>query len=303
MSIILLALIFTYANAPFVEMREGPSKDAKMDSQAVYGERISILDEKDDWIKVQTPDNYTGWATKSSVLTTDFPFLEFTGSLVGMVNRCTAHVYHVKDTVYGPLKTLPYETKLEIVNQFNDPNGRWIEVQLVDGTHAFIQRGDILINPRPISRQEMIALSTSFLDLPYTWGGRTSFGFDCSGFVQMLYRRMGIAIPRNSSTQAAWEGFVEIPIESLQPGDLIFFGAQPPKITHVGMYLGDSKFIHATADENQPYLRISSLNEPQWSGKGNFSHRIARQLKGKLVQGKGINDKGCTVTAVTIKPK
>jgi Cell wall-associated hydrolases (invasion-associated proteins) len=67
-------------------------------------------------------------------------------------------------------------------------------------------------------------LSKRFLELPYTWGGRSSFGYDCSGFVQMLYRQMGIFIPRDAIDQMHWEKFTPIPIEEAQLGDLYFLG-------------------------------------------------------------------------------
>lgn len=284
MSFYLLALLFTYVNSPFVDMREGPSNETKVISQAIYGEKIKILDEQQDWVSIQTPDNYKGWIQKSHLVFSEEPYLEYTGALKAIVNRCAAHVYHVKDTEYGPIKTLPYESSIEIIDQFGDPNGRWLEIKLVDGTHGFIQRGDIRIKPQPISRNEMIALSTLFLNLPYTWGGRTSFGYDCSGFVQMLYRQMGFHIPRDSKDQIVWDGFVEIPLEAIQPGDLIYFGSEPNKASHVGMYLGDGQFIHSTVADNKPYLQISTLNENTWNGSNpKYRYRNIRQLKGNIL--------------------
>ncbi len=197
------------------------------------------------------------------------------------VNRCAAHVYNVKDTEWGPIITLPLESKLEIIDQFGDLNGRWLQVKLVDGTTGYLQRGDVAINAPLMSREEMLAFSFNFLDMPYTWGGRSSFGYDCSGFVQMLYRQMGIALPRDSKDQAKWEGFHEIALEDMQPGDLVFFGSASPKISHIGMWLGDGLFIHTSSSENKPYMRVSRLADPYWNGTGPVKHRIARALNTK----------------------
>lgn len=278
MYLLIIAALFTYTNAPSVEMREEPSAETKMASGSYYSEPVEILSEQGDWAQVQTPDGYKGWAKRSAFLQTEQKHLE-NAKTIAKVNRLAVHLYHVKDTEYGPIKTLPFESKLEVLDQFDDPNGRWLQVRLLDGTTAYIQRGDIELNPQTINKDEMLLLSTKFLGLPYTYGGRSSFGYDCSGFVQMLYRQMGIAIPRNSSHQAAWDGFKEITVEALQPGDLIFWGVEAPKINHVGMYLGQGRFIHAQVLQNRPYVSISSLNDPEWNGANRLKNRQFRTLK------------------------
>lgn len=276
MNIFFLAILFTYISSPMAEMRRGPSQEEKVDSQAVHAERVEIIEEKGDWVDIRTPDTYHGWTKKSNLFQSEMPFLENQGSVIAMVNRNAAHLYHVMDTEYGPIKTLPFESKLEVIDQMGNPFGRWLKVRLVDNTFAFIQRGDVVLNPTTLPRDQAVAFSKRFLDLPYTWGGRTSFGYDCSGFVQMIYRQMGYSIPRNSRDQADWTGFRAIQVEELAPGDLVFFGRVEGKITHVGMYIGNHEFIHATVAENKPYIRVSNLNEVPWNGKGEYPFRFFR---------------------------
>lgn len=276
---ILLALITTFISSPVVEMREEPTKTSKMASQALYGEKVDIQEEQSDWAKIQTPDGYIGWVKKNVFYQTENPSVPKPDALFAKVNRLAVHVYDVQDTEWGPITTLPFETKLEVLDQLGDPNGRWLQVKLVDGTSAYIQRGDIVLNSQLLSKDELGPFSLRFLGLPYTYGGRSSFGYDCSGFVQMLYRQMGISIPRDSKNQVQWEGFREIAIDELQPGDLIFFGREYPKINHVGMYLGQGKFIHANVLDNKPYITISKLSEPSWNGEGKLKNRQARTLK------------------------
>ena len=71
----------------------------------------------------------------------------------------------------------------------------------------------------------MLALSKTFLGLPYTWGGTSSYGYDCSGFTQMLERRRGVIMPRDAQPQADWSGVVPVERKDLQPGDLLYFGS------------------------------------------------------------------------------
>ena len=128
-----------------------------------------------------------------------------------------------------------------------------------------MQRGDVAFDAPPLTIPETIELAHRFLGLPYTWGGTSSYGYDCSGFTQMLLRRRGILMPRDAHPQAHWERMETVEPAALRPGDLLFFGEKGGRITHTGMYLGAGKFIHATAHE-RPVVQISELADPHWAG-------------------------------------
>ena len=110
----------------------------------------------------------------------------------------------------------------------------------------------------------MLAFSRRFLGLPYTWGGTSSFGYDCSGFMQMLYRKRGVVIPRDAQPQAHWSGLTPVPRSTLQKGDLLYFGSGEQKITHTGMYIGGGEFISSTIHQ-RPVVQISRLDEGYWT--------------------------------------
>ncbi len=271
---------FYYINAPFTDMRELPKSDAEIVSQAYFSEEVNVLQEAQDWVKIETlADHYQGWTKKSSLCQRQDSFLSSSSAITARVNRCAAHLYSVQDTIYGPILTLPFDSKLEVLDPKQESDSRWIKVALVDGREGFIQRGDVTLTQTPLNRNQMCALSLQFLGLPYTWGGRSSFGYDCSGFVQMLYRQMGIYMPRDSKDQIRWDGFSLVSIDNMVPGDLIFFGLAEDKIRHVGVYLGNSQFIQSTVAENAPYIRISRLSDPEWNGSGRFKYIAARTLK------------------------
>ncbi len=273
-----LSLLY-YVNSPVIEMRELAKKDSEVVSQAFFAEEVNVMEEAQNWVKIQTTvDNYQGWIPKEALLQRKEQF-PIHSALVAKVNRRAAHVYHVEDTVYGPIITLPFESKLEVLEPKGESNSRWLKVLLLDGREGYIQRGDVILTPSLLRQDQMSVLSLHFLGLPYTWGGRSSFGYDCSGFVQMLYRQMGVYLPRDSKDQIRWSGFTNIAIDNLSPGDLIFFGLSEDKIRHVGLYLGEDRFIHSTVAENQPYIRISNLNDSEWNGSGRFVYRAARKLK------------------------
>lgn len=265
---------FYYIIEPVADMRAAPERKAEMVSQTLFSEQVRLLDESKEWIKIETAiDQYQGWTERKNLCGRKQPL----PSLFVTVARLAAHVYGEADTIYGPILTLPFESRLSLVD--DDGISRWIKVALPDGREVYVQRGDVKTEHRILTRSEMCRLSTFFLGLPYTWGGRSSFGYDCSGFVQMLYRQMGVFIPRDSAQQQAWRGFAKASIDQLDSGDLVFFGFSPDQICHVGLWLGEKTFIHAVAvTENAPYVRISSIEDAAWNGSGYYPFIAGRKI-------------------------
>ncbi len=253
---------------PVVNMYSAPTTDADVVSQAIYATRVGVLEEKDGWTRVRTPDDYTGWVQTSDLLAPKADAAPYgTGQNIIEVRSLFAHIYRERDvTKHAPLLTVPFETVLETAasNPRNPSDGeRWLEVRLPDGRQGWIQNGDIGPAGKALSIDDTIALAKKFLGLPYTWGGTSSYGYDCSGFVQMLVRERGKIMPRDADVQAAWTGLVPVEKSDLKPGDLLFFGSSAKDITHTGMYIGDGQFINATT-YRQPMVRIDNLNEPRW---------------------------------------
>jgi len=251
---------------PVANMYSAATADSDVVSQAIYASKVAVLESKEAWVKVRTPDDYTGWMQVSDLLrpTGDAVYGAGARATLVRVNNLFANIYREADvTKHQPLITVPFETQLEAAAAPNNEE-RWLDVRLPDGRHGFIQKGDVLQLGKPLTIPEMLALARRFLGLPYTWGGTSSFGYDCSGFVQMLMRQRGIIIPRDADIQAAWSGFVSVERARLEPGDLLYFGSAPDKISHTGMYIGNDQFINATTYQT-PVVRIDTLAEPRWT--------------------------------------
>lgn len=106
----------------------------------------------------------------------------------------------------------------------------------------------------------VVGVALGCIGVPYVWGGTTTSGFDCSGFTQYCYRQSGVSLPRTSREQFRVGTFIAADnLGALKPGDLVFFGygADPGRIHHVGMYIGDGNFIHAPGTGD--HVKISSL--------------------------------------------
>jgi gamma-D-glutamyl-L-lysine dipeptidyl-peptidase len=246
---------------PVTNMYSKPSEDADVVSQAIYGANVALVERQEGWARIRTADDYTGWTPMSALL----PGKAYAASgRVAEVQSLFAHIYREASvTRHAPLLTVPFESRLEVVAEPAD-QARWLQVRLPDDRAGWVQAGDIVFDAKALSIPEMIEFSKRFLGLPYTWGGTSSFGYDCSGFAQMLCRRRGILMPRDAQPQADWSGAAPVERKDLKPGDLLYFGASAKKITHTGVYLGDGKFIDATTWQT-PMVRIDDLNDDHWS--------------------------------------
>ena len=246
---------------PVANLYAKPSEDADVVSQAIYGANVALLEQQGGWAHIRTADEYTGW-TPLAVLRAG-PAYAAKGR-VAEVESLFAHVYREASvTRHAPLVTVPFETLLEVVAE--PERQRWVEVRLPDDRSGWIQTGDVAFDAKPLTIPEMLALSRRFVGLPYTWGGTSSFGYDCSGFTQMLERRRGVNMPRDAQPQADWSGVRPVEYRDLAPGDLLYFGSSAKHITHTGMYLGEGKFIDATT-HGTPTVQIDDLHDAHWSG-------------------------------------
>ncbi len=280
---LLLTSVFSFyqVQVPIAPMCQAPDVHSEVVSQAIFAEEVKILEADGDWVKIQTvEDSCSGWTKSDAVFGRESIYADCTCvTPIVEVNRLSAHVYDRQTTLYGPILTLPFESRLEAIDPFEEPDSPWIAIRLLDETPAFIQRGDVTADIHAIPKDELAAFSKRFLELPFTHGGRSSFGYDSSGFIQMLYKQIGSSLPRHVQEQFNWDGFEAVSIEALEPGDLIFWGPSESDIQHVGMFIGDKQFIHTTPKENQPWIRISDLGAPLYKGEQEWKFRAGRRLR------------------------
>jgi len=244
-------------------MYSAASENTDVVSQAILGSNVEVLEKKHKWAKVRTSDQYAGWISLKELRRANEPY-GAPGHVV-QVESLFANLYRETDvTEHEPVITAPFESHLEVVDGAAGENKRWIEVRLPDGRMAWVQTGDIVRDPKPLTIEESIELGKRFLGIPYLWGGRSSFGYDCSGFTQMLVRSRGINMPRDADLQAAWSGAEAIDRKDLRAGDLLFFGASVDKVTHTGMFIGDGEFIHDTTNTH-PMVQVSRLDDQPWT--------------------------------------
>ena len=250
---------------PVANMYSHPSDQSDVVSQAIYGSNVVLVTARGEWSRIETSDHYKGWVPSRHLRIVQAGSGYATAGQTVQVESLFANLYRESDiTRHKPVITIPFESRLEVIEEGNGKEAGWLKINLPGKTTAWIQSSDVVSDPKPLTIPESIELAKRFLGLPYLWGGRSSFGYDCSGFTQMLIRARGVNMPRDADQQAAWTGLIAVDRKDLQAGDLLFFGSAADKITHTGMYIGDGQFIHDTTN-GHPAVQISHLDDEPWT--------------------------------------
>ncbi|MES2633810.1 MAG: C40 family peptidase [Pseudomonadota bacterium] len=119
---------------------------------------------------------------------------------------------------------------------------------------------------------DLVMTAMGFLGVPYRRGGNDAeTGFDCSGFVRSMYERtVGLVLPRRANEQAAATQTIEK--QDLQPGDLVFFNTMKRAFSHVGIYVGEGKFIHSPKPGAQ--VRVEDMGQSYWKTRFDGARRV-----------------------------
>lgn len=207
-------------------VREAADHRSEMSSQLLLGEQVHVLDEAGDgWLQVRSlHDGYEGWCQQIQLAPLLHPGKEIKGYFNGS---------------YG------------ITNVNGHPMNIFMGTPVYEGS---IQAGIFHLCFDGLSHQAwpvtnpgdlVVPVAMQYLNTSYLWGGRTLAGIDCSGFVQMVYRQLGIHLLRDAYLQAG-EGHSVGFLQEARCGDLAFFDDPDGRISHVGILLNDHEIIHSS---------------------------------------------------------
>ena len=129
---------------------------------------------------------------------------------------------------------------------------------------------------------DLVVTAMGFLGVPYRRGGNSAeTGFDCSGFVRAMYEKTaGLLLPRRADQQAAFAE--KIDKKDLQPGDLVFFNTMRRAFSHVGIYVGDGKFIHSPRSGSE--VRVDDMQQSYWKRRFDGARRVSPPTASAQVQ-------------------
>lgn len=273
-------------NLSVANLRVAPRNQAELASQVLLGTHVDLLQQRNGYYRVRTPEGYIAWVSASSI----------TPKSEADSKQWKAAKKLIFTTDFGHSYTAPDEQSLrvsdlvmgDILIAAGSSNG-FKRVHYPDGRIAYIKNElvspfDEWIRTRRPTAESILAVAKTMMGIPYLWGGTSIKGVDCSGFTKTAYYMNGIIIPRDASQQVLAGQAIDIlsadtldtqkALRNLRPADLLFFASgenreSDARITHVALYLGNGEFIHSAGT-----VRINSMI----SGTLNYSDFQTRTL-------------------------
>ena len=218
-------------NASVVNIYSDPDFKSAVVTQGLLGESCVIMDSMGDWFNVNQWDGYSGWIHKHQGILTnktyDANLTVF--EMDGVVTKVSGKTV-IRDLTFG-----------NILN--GKPMSGGFAVTLPDGEKGWTSTLLGRMTEQP-TRKSIIRLARSFMGVPYLWGGKSPHGFDCSGYIQTIYKTFNLELPRDANQQADHFKESTITMEQAKQADLHFF-KNGGKITHVALAEENGYFLHA----------------------------------------------------------
>jgi len=235
-------------------LRNDPSYESALETQTLMGSVLQVNAREGRWINVtaKSPAYQDCWTNDMTLAYMDYDKLQ--GYLAADKFIVTAEYSHVYDSpvagniicdlVMGDLVRKVFNEKGKLVHTVTHA-----KVRLPDDRVGYVKYGDLnefglWLERRSADGREIVTTARKFTGTPYLWGGNSIKGVDCSGLVWMSYYMSGILLPRNASEMACVG--VDVPLQALMAGDLLFYGNEDGAVTHVALYTGDAGIIHSS---------------------------------------------------------
>jgi hypothetical protein len=226
-----------------VPVRQYPEDQSELVTQLLFGETFTIEKDKNaKWLKIKcTLDNYEGWIdAKQAQLISQQEY--------NKIQQANTYSLELMQPAMADNFSLP----LLLGSSLPNFNGFYFRLA---GTRYDFSGQVIDPSQLTITREIILKIARKYLHAPYLWGGRSPFGIDCSGFVQVVFKMAGYNLWRDASQQAQ-QGETVAFIQEALPADLAFFENKKGKVTHVGIILPDNQIIHASGQ-----VRIDKIDQ------------------------------------------
>jgi cell wall-associated NlpC family hydrolase len=260
------------------------TSDNLTQTQALFGDRVFVVGQQGDWDEVlvpgqPTPKNalgYPGWIPKAQ-LTTDAGYgalKDDTHAPFALADRgITTWLYRESGLSDQDLE-ISTNTRLPVLSRTD----KAVKVATPDRGPRWLDARTVAVYEKPTdiphsTGADLVRYAAVFVNVPYLWGGRAGFGFDCSGFTSTIYQVHGITLPRDADAQAADSRGRPVDKSALQPGDLLFYSHgstdpdNPDAIYHVAMYSGNGDMIEAFDSTTPVRITPVRLDTDYWGAR------------------------------------
>lgn len=262
-------------NVPVCAMYSAPGRENTVEDEVLYGMVVEILEEPaSGWYKIRTHYRYEGIVSAEDLII-DSDAVKAWEVMPKLVVRNKNHcdVLSVPKVQGWHLKNL---TRGCLVAPVGEKEEGYQKVQLADGRQGYVMAGILdtwytapASEDEKTMRKMLVDAAMLYQGTHYRWGGKSPLGIDCSGLCSMAYMLCGVIIYRDAKIM---EGFPlrEIPLENIQPGDLLFWPG------HVGMYLGNDRYCHSTAKAGCDGFTVNSLNPEHPDFRADLKEKLTR---------------------------
>ena len=273
--------VYGIVRVSVANMRRKPARRTELVSQTLLGTILTLYKEEGGFYYCHNWDRYLGWVSKSSVVRVDSVAAVRWKESPRVI--CTANYGLVRERS-NEKSAIVADLVPGVVLKKLGQKGGWVNVETPDNRVGWVAEELVLdeiafrhIRPNP---ERIVSTAEGFLGIPYLWGGTSAKGFDCSGFVQTVYRMNNISLPRDAN-QIVIEGEhvdIDDPLENLERGDMLFFGPRQDRITHCAVYIGGRRYIHSSTSSSLVGLNSLDPEDPLYYGYLHETLQFVRRI-------------------------
>lgn len=254
------------SNLSIIPVRLEPSEKSEMVTQILFGEHFEMREQMVGWTNIKLAfDGYEGWIDTKMIT-------PISSRTLGKIEKSPIAI--TADII--TIVPVTEEQNLMLAAGSTLPVWRPYLKQFSVTGDTYLATGEVLYGKLKNPRETAIKQSLKYFNAPYLWGGRTPFGIDCSGFTQMIYKMIGIKIPRDAGDQVKLGTAMSF-VDEAEAGDLAFFDDEEGNIVHVGIMWKRNKIIHASGQvriDNVDQFGIFNINTQRYTHKMRVMKKI-----------------------------